>query len=154
MLDVSSSTLLYSNLIFHLSFLNLNFIPFMCLQKFSLEEEADMPFGNLFETIHNIWLQQFGNTRTYLFATMFDDYVRTFKSSSLYYAFLQGGASRTNLDKNELHLCMVNQSRDLIQIVATVNIPHIWKVRKCLDQPNTRQTFHLGQKQIHTNMIM
>jgi hypothetical protein len=31
MLDVSSSTKLYSNLIFHLSFLNLNFIPFMCL---------------------------------------------------------------------------------------------------------------------------
>ncbi len=28
-----------------------------------------------------------------------------------------------------------------------------WKVRKCLDQPNARKTFHIGQKQIHIGMI-
>jgi hypothetical protein len=59
---------------------------------------------NLFKIVHNIWFQQAGNKGTCLFVATFDDYVQTFKLSSLYYAFLQGGASRTNLDKNELCL--------------------------------------------------
>jgi hypothetical protein len=63
-----------------------------------------MPTCNLSKTIHNIWLQQFGNMGTCLFATTSDDYVQTFKQSSLYYAFLQQGAFGTNLDKNELCL--------------------------------------------------
>jgi len=59
---------------------------------------------NLFETMHNIWLQQFGNRGTCLFTVTSDNYVRAFKQCSLYYAFLQGGASRIGPDKNELHL--------------------------------------------------
>jgi hypothetical protein len=52
--DVSFTKLLCSNLIFHLSFLDSNFILKICLYKFSLDEEADMPTCNLFKTIHNI----------------------------------------------------------------------------------------------------
>jgi hypothetical protein len=54
MSDVNYSRLLCLNLIFHLSFLNFNFIPFMCLYKLFLEEETNMPTCNLFEIIHNI----------------------------------------------------------------------------------------------------
>jgi hypothetical protein len=97
MLDVSSSRLFYSNFNFHLSFLNFNFIIFMCLYKLSLEGEVDMSTCNLFETVRNIWLQQFDNMGTCLFVATFDDYVQTFKHSSLYYAFSQGVASRTGL---------------------------------------------------------
>ncbi len=38
----------------------------------------------------------------------------------MYYAFLQGGASRISLNKNELCLCRANQSRDLVKIAIVV----------------------------------
>jgi hypothetical protein len=63
---------------------------------------------NLFETIYNIWLQKSSNMGTCFFTTTFDNYVGTFKQSSLYYAFLQGGAFVIDPNKNELHLCKVN----------------------------------------------
>jgi hypothetical protein len=78
MLNVSSSKLFDSKFIFHL-FLKSNFIPFRCLYKFSLDKEVDIPTCNLFETIHNIWLQQFGNMGTCLFATTSNDYVQAFR---------------------------------------------------------------------------
>ncbi len=162
MLDVSSYTLLCSNLIFHLSFLNFNFIPFMCLQKLSLEEDVDM--------LISIYLKQsitFGSnnliTRVLasLFA-MFDDYVRTFKQSSLYYDFLQGGASRIGLDKNEVHLHMANQYRDLIQIIVTIakytssfnlstRISHL--EGEVFGSAKHKADLPLGSKQIRINMI-
>jgi hypothetical protein len=74
MLDVSSTTLLCSNFIFHLSFLD-NFILFICLLNFFLDKEVNIPTYNLFETIHNIWLQQFGKRGTYFFATTSNDYM-------------------------------------------------------------------------------
>jgi hypothetical protein len=43
MSDVNFSKVFCSNFIIYLSFLNSNFIPFMCLKKLSLEEEANMP---------------------------------------------------------------------------------------------------------------
>jgi len=46
--------------------------------------------------------------------------MQTFKQSSLYYAFLEGDASRTNLDNNELCLCRTSWFGDLVQIVAIV----------------------------------
>jgi hypothetical protein len=57
---------------------------------------------------------------TCLFVGTSNDYVWTFKKSSLYYAFLQGGASRIGPDKNELRLHNVNQFGDLVQIVTIV----------------------------------
>jgi hypothetical protein len=60
---------------------------------------------NLFETIRNIWFQQSKKKGTCLFATMFYDYMQTFRQSSLYYAFLQGGAFQIGSNKNELRLC-------------------------------------------------
>jgi hypothetical protein len=87
---------------------------------------------------------------------MSDDYVQAFKQFSLYYAFLQGGASRTDLDNNELCLRRANQFGDPVRIAVAVakytsSFNHMleycnWKARNCLDQLSARQTFHLGQK--------
>jgi len=76
---------------------------------------------NLFETVHNIWLQQFGHRGTYLFTATFNDYVQTFKQSSLYYTFLEGGASGIGLDKNELRLHRADQFGDLVKIATVVS---------------------------------
>jgi hypothetical protein len=46
--------------------------------------------------------------------------MQKFRQSSLNYAFLQGGASATGLNNNELCLHRVNQFGDPIQIVVTV----------------------------------
>ncbi len=79
-----------------------------------------MPTCNLFEIVHNIWLQQSSNMgSTCLFATTYNDYVQAFKQSSLYFV-LQGGASRTNPYKNELHMCRANQFGDPFQIVVAI----------------------------------
>ncbi len=75
---------------------------------------------NLFETIHNIWLQQFNNSGTCFFIATFHNYVQTFKQSSLYYAFLQGGAFGTGLGKNELCLRRVSKFGDLVEITTTI----------------------------------
>jgi len=42
---------------------------------------------NLFKTVHNIWLQQSNNRGACLLATTFDNYMQTFKQSSLYFIF-------------------------------------------------------------------
>jgi hypothetical protein len=88
MLDVSSSRLLCSNLTFLLSFLDFNFIPFICLYKFSLDKEADMLTCNLSKIVHNIWLQQSGNKGTCIFFATSNDYMQVFKQFSLYYVLL------------------------------------------------------------------
>ncbi len=61
-----------------------------------------------FKQVHNIWHQQSSNKGTCIFATMYDNYVQTFMQSSLYYVFLQEGASGTNPNKNGLHLHRAN----------------------------------------------
>jgi hypothetical protein len=80
----------------------------MSMYKFSFEEEMNMSTCNLSEIVHNIWLRQSWKRGTCFFAATFNDYMQTFKQSSLYYAFLQGGASKTGLDKNELQLHRAN----------------------------------------------
>jgi len=75
-----------------------NFIFFhKCLKKFSLEELAHMLICNLFETIHNIWLQRYGKKGRYLFTMTFDDYVH-----ALYYVYLNGGRCGEGPNKDEL----------------------------------------------------
>jgi hypothetical protein len=75
MLYVSFSRILCSTNIFNLSFLNFNFTPLMSMYKFSLEEEMNMSTCNLFETVHNIWLQKSWKRGTCFFAATFDDYM-------------------------------------------------------------------------------
>jgi hypothetical protein len=46
------------------------------MQKFLLEEEANMLTCNLLKTIQNTWLQQYGKRGACLYVTIFDDYIR------------------------------------------------------------------------------
>ncbi len=75
---------------------------------------------NLFEIVHNIQLQQSSNKGICLFGATFDNYMHAFKQSSLYYAFLQGGAFGTSRDKNELCMRKANPYGDLVQIAIAI----------------------------------
>ncbi len=57
-----------------------------------------------------------------LHAPTSNDYVRTFRQSALYYAFLHDGHSGIGLDRDELRLRRVNQSGDPLQMVTMVAI--------------------------------
>jgi hypothetical protein len=46
------------------------------LQVLNIEEDANMPTCNLFETVHNTWLQQCGKKGKDLFNATVDDLVR------------------------------------------------------------------------------
>ncbi len=48
----------------------------------------------------------------YLYITTLDDYVQTFKQSTMYYVFLHGVHFKTNLNKDELCLRTSNHSND------------------------------------------
>jgi hypothetical protein len=48
----------------------------MFLQVLNIEKDAKMPTCNLFEMIHNTWLQQFGKKGKDLFNAIVEDLVR------------------------------------------------------------------------------
>jgi hypothetical protein len=72
----------------------------------------------------------------YLYITTLDDYVQTFKQSTMYYVFLHEGCFKISLDKDELCLCTLNHFGDSLQMVDviarfdpslsyTLKIPHL-----------------------------
>ncbi len=79
-----------------------------------------MPTCNLAKTMHNIWLQQSRNCDTCMYATMSDDYVQTFKQSTLYKQYLQGGLGGHGPDRNELLLRRAQQYNDHARLLAAV----------------------------------
>ena len=72
------------------------------LQDLTLDERADMPFCNLAKTVHNRWLQQFGNTMTCLYEATVDDLVCAFMQITSYQFWLKGGKGEKGPDKSEL----------------------------------------------------
>ncbi len=90
------------------------------MQKHYPQKLADMPTCNLLEIMHNVRLQQFGKKGECLYVATLDDYVRTFKQSTLYYHFKQGGQLGQRLDKGELLLRIATQYGDLKQLVKTI----------------------------------
>jgi hypothetical protein len=71
-----------------------------------------MPTCYFVEIVHNIWLQQLRKCSTSLYIVTCDNYVRTFKQSTLYQHYLQGGPFRHGLDRNELLLKKAHVLRD------------------------------------------
>jgi hypothetical protein len=63
-----------------------------------------MPTCNLFETIHNIWLQQFGKSVRCFFIMTYDDYVKAFKQSASYKVYLNGGRYGEGPGRDKLRL--------------------------------------------------
>lgn len=73
------------------------------------------------ETMHNKWIQHFGNIEQDLYIVTFDDLVRAFMQSTNYAKYLEGGHSRRGRNKNELKLktSMRNCDPHKLAIVVT-----------------------------------
>lgn len=118
-------TLYYPHNFIHLMFVMLIImscshvsLPFVV--EVSLEEKANMPTCNLFEIIHNIWLQQQWKRGKCLYIATYNNYLWAFRHSYLYWTYLHGGLSRKGLDRNELwiHLHKVSEFDDSVQWIV------------------------------------
>jgi len=56
----------------------------------SIDEDANMATCNLFEIIHNTWLQKFWKKGKDLFDAMFDDLIKALKQYTHYKMHLMG----------------------------------------------------------------
>jgi hypothetical protein len=63
---------------------------------------------NLFETIHNIWLQESGKRGVCLYVSTSDDYMRIFRQLALHYAFLHDDRLGIGPYRDQLQLCRVS----------------------------------------------
>jgi hypothetical protein len=72
-----------------------------------------MPICNLFEIVHNIWLQQYGKRGGCVYPTTSNDYVHTFRQCAFYMVYLNGGSYEKGRDKGGLQLQRKNQSNDI-----------------------------------------
>ena len=63
-----------------------------------------MPSCNLAETVHNKWLQAFGNKGDEFYVAVVDDYIRAFLQVIAYYQYLKGGIGGMGLSREELRL--------------------------------------------------
>ncbi len=89
-----------------------------------------MPTYNLSETVHNIWLQNFGKSVGCCFVATSNDYVRAFKQSVTYRIYLNGGRCRNAPVRDELRLWQANQMANTItkytsMFSFTTRIPHL-----------------------------
>jgi PHP family Zn ribbon phosphoesterase len=58
----------------------------------TMDERAEMPTCNLTGTMHNKWLQQFGNKMTCLYEATLDDLIHAFMHITNYISWLRGGS--------------------------------------------------------------
>jgi len=80
------------------------------IQDLTEAELAEMPSCNLAETVHNKWLQQFGNRGNDLYIATVDDFVRAFMQMVRYYQYLKGNKAGTGPRKEELMLRVAQRS--------------------------------------------
>ena len=79
------------------------------MQDLKDEERAEMPSCNLSETVHNRWLQQFGNRENDLYDAIVDNFVHAFIQCTNYYQFLKDGRPRIGPSKHKLRLWQAQQ---------------------------------------------
>jgi hypothetical protein len=79
-----------------------------------------MPTCNLFEIVHNIWLQQSGKSVRCLLITTFYDYVTAFRQSAFYKVYLNGGRCEEGIGRDELKLQRASQYGDSLQMANTI----------------------------------
>ena len=100
------------------------------------EEEAAIPTCNLFETIHNKWLQASGNKMIDVYHATVDDFARAALQSLFYFNYLRGGPSGTGPSKFELELRLASRKEnskrvmkllDEVAVEAGLNtrVPHL-----------------------------
>ena len=69
----------------------------------TIEKRAEMPTCNLAGTVHNKWLQQFGNKMTCLYEATVDDMIRAFMQIANYQTWLKGGSDGKGHDLASLN---------------------------------------------------
>jgi hypothetical protein len=74
----------------------------------------------MFETFHNICLQQYGKSVECFFVAILNNYVRAFRQNASYKVYLNGGKCREGLAKDELRLRQASQFGEPLQMANTI----------------------------------
>ena len=118
MILVSASSLCISDVILlskiYYMYLHISYI-IICviyMEDMTMDKRAEMPTCNLTETVHNKWLQQFGNKMTCLYEATVDDLICVFMQIANYISWLRGGSIGKGLDFASLKLKVVAMCRD------------------------------------------
>ena len=75
------------------------------LKKILIPNElAQMPSCNLVETVHNKWLQAFGNKRDDLYVAIVDNYIQVVLQVVAYYHYLKDGVGGMGPSREEFKL--------------------------------------------------
>jgi len=83
-----------------------------------------MPSCNLSETVHNKWLQMFGNRGNNLFDATCDDSIRAWMQMTNFRAYLRGHTCGSGPSKDELKLRAARRSGDPKKL-ASRSLEHI-----------------------------
>ena len=81
----------------------------------------DLPSCNLFETVHNKWLQMSGKRGNNLFDATCDDSIRAWMQMTNYRAYLKRYASGSGPSKGRLRLRAARRSGDPKKIAEVLN---------------------------------
>ena len=85
------------------------------------KEEATIPTCNLFETVHNKWLQASGNRMVDLYLATMNDYSKAVLQSTGYYLFFKGGRSGTGPSASVLKLRLASRSGNPSRVAKLVD---------------------------------
>jgi hypothetical protein len=137
------------------------------MQNLTESELAEMPFGNLAETVHNKWLQQSDNRGNDLYVSTVDDFVRAFIQVYMYYQYLKGEHVGTCLGKEELMLWIAQHLAQRFGNPKTLNVaiakmpgveefciqePH-FEMSKCLALRSAKRIYPLDLNTSHIGLI-
>ncbi len=103
---------------------------------------TDLPFCNLFETVHNKWLQMSGKRGNNLFDATCDDSIRAWMQMTNYRAYLNDHALGTCPSKGELKLRAATRSKDPKKIAKALNtLPGAEGLRTCVPHLEEEEIF-------------
>ena len=90
-------------------------------QALLFEKEATILTCNLFETVHNKWLQASGGKMLDVYHATVDDFAQATLQSLFYYNYLRRGQSGTGPSKCELELCFASRQRNTKRVVKLLD---------------------------------
>ena len=92
-----------------------------CFQALLFEEKAVVPTCNLFETVHNKWLQASGRKMADIYHATVDDFARAALQSLFYFNYLCGSPTGTGPSKSELQLRLVSRNGNSKRVVKLLD---------------------------------
>ena len=91
------------------------------LQALTFEEETAVPMYNLFERVHNKWLQASGGKMIDMYHATVDDFARAALQSLFFFNYLCGGPVRIGPNKTELQLRLATRTGNSRRIVKLLD---------------------------------